>query len=376
MKVLQVTPTYLPATRYGGPIFSVHGLCRTLTTSGCDLEVVTTNVDGNRDSDVPLGTPVEVDGVRVVYFGSRVLRRLYFSFSMARYLFKAIQQADVIHVHSLYLWPTLVACTFSRWFGKPYVLAPRGMLVQRLILEKNSVLKRLWLHLFDYRNIRRAAALHLTSRKEAQEVQAMTRELPPLWIVPNGVEVPSENHWQGSDSQDNILFIGRINWEKGLGALLDALADGAPGQLTIAGNDEEGLKKDLQQSAREQAIENRVKFLDHVSGDEKNSLMNHADLFVLPSPVENFGIAALEAMASGCPTVVTTGCGLSSEVEDPNSLHTVRPESGAFSSAISDLLGSLERRQDMSLRGFREGQRFAWNGIANEMMAHYEELLS
>ena len=87
MRVLHVVPSYIPAWRYGGPIRSVHGLCAGLARAGLDVHVFTTNVDGDRDSEVPLGEPVDLDGVQVTYFPSRRLRRLYYSPEMrsARY---------------------------------------------------------------------------------------------------------------------------------------------------------------------------------------------------------------------------------------------------------------------------------------------------
>ena len=84
MRLLHVTPTYLPATRYGGPIQSVHGLCTALAARGHDVHVFTTNVDGRGDSAVPLARCVPTDGVGVWYFPSRWLRRLYWSPPMAR----------------------------------------------------------------------------------------------------------------------------------------------------------------------------------------------------------------------------------------------------------------------------------------------------
>ena len=86
MRILHVVPSYIPAYRYGGPNKSVHGLCKGLADLGHDVHVFTTNVDGPGDSDVPLGVPVEIDGVKVWYFTSKRLRRLYWSPEMAREL--------------------------------------------------------------------------------------------------------------------------------------------------------------------------------------------------------------------------------------------------------------------------------------------------
>jgi glycosyltransferase involved in cell wall biosynthesis len=123
MRILHVIPTYLPATRYGGPIFTVHALARALIARGHDVEVVTTNVNGAGVSPVPLGTRVEIDSVPVRYFASPWLPRLCFAPAMAsmlraempRFLPRAVLGAD-----KAYLYRTarvFVLPSFSENFG-------------------------------------------------------------------------------------------------------------------------------------------------------------------------------------------------------------------------------------------------------------------
>src|SRR5665811_1360685 len=104
MHILHVTPTYLPAVRYGGPIFAVHGLCRALVSRGHKVEVFTTNVDGAEKSAVPVGIPVKLDGVQVRYFSSNFLRRIYWAPSLAQALRREIGGFDLVHLHSVFLW--------------------------------------------------------------------------------------------------------------------------------------------------------------------------------------------------------------------------------------------------------------------------------
>src|SRR5438874_10292208 len=147
VRILHVVPTYLPATRYGGPIYAVHGLCRALAARGHEVDVVTTNVDGAGVSDVPLGRAVDVDGVRVTYFASP-FSRLYWSPSMR---FDA-SRYDVVHLHSVYLWPTWAAARVARRAGVPYIISPRGMLVRELIARKSRLVKSAWLRMVERRN--------------------------------------------------------------------------------------------------------------------------------------------------------------------------------------------------------------------------------
>src|SRR5579863_9137818 len=84
LRIVHVVRTYCPAVRYGGPVRSVHALCASLVRRGNVVSVYTTNVEGDSHSDVPLGTPVDMDGVSVHYFPVPAFRRLYWSPALAR----------------------------------------------------------------------------------------------------------------------------------------------------------------------------------------------------------------------------------------------------------------------------------------------------
>ena len=188
MRILHVTPTYLPAYRYGGPIYSVHGLCKSLVKRGHAVDVFTTNVDGPYNSKVPIGIPVPVDGVKVYYFESKFLRRLYLSPRMAIALNKQIREYAVIHLHSIYLWPTWAAAQCAIRFNIPFVVSPRGMLIKNLIKNKSRLLKTAWIRLFERRNLEKAAGIHVTSPLEADEVRRFGFRLSNITIIPNGFD--------------------------------------------------------------------------------------------------------------------------------------------------------------------------------------------
>src|SRR5579859_5635211 len=99
LRILHVVPTYYPAVRYGGPIRSVHGLAAALVRRGHEVHVYTTSVDGDKDLDVPLGEPVNLDGVAVHYFRVPGLRRLCWCPSLGRRLRASVASFDVVHLH-------------------------------------------------------------------------------------------------------------------------------------------------------------------------------------------------------------------------------------------------------------------------------------
>jgi glycosyltransferase involved in cell wall biosynthesis len=188
MRILHVVPTYLPAVRYGGPIFAVHGLCRALASRGHDIEVVTTNIDGSGKSEVPVGVPVWLDGVQVRYFSSNFLRRLSWAPSLARALKLEVSRFDVVHLHSVFVWPTWAAARLAKVANVPYLISPRGMLVKDLVRRRSRFVKAAWMTLIEKSNVERASGIHVTSELEAQELKRFKWQLPRVTMIPNGVE--------------------------------------------------------------------------------------------------------------------------------------------------------------------------------------------
>src|SRR5262245_33405590 len=100
MRILHVIPSYLPAVRYGGPIFAAHALCKALAARGHEVQVFTTNIDGSGTSPVPVGLPVNLEGVQVRYFPCPLLRRLYWAPALAHCLANEVGKLNIIHLHS------------------------------------------------------------------------------------------------------------------------------------------------------------------------------------------------------------------------------------------------------------------------------------
>lgn len=373
MRILHVVPSYLPAVRYGGPIHAVHGLCRALVRAGHEVTVLTTNVDGPGDSPVPLDAPVMLDGVRVRYFPSRLVRRLFLSPAMARALPEAVGAADVVHLHSVFLWPTLAAARAARHAGVPYVLSPRGMLVRELIARRSAWVKRAWIALFERRNVEAAAAVHCTSELEREELLALGLRPREAIVVPNGVEIPPAP--QPPARADTILYLGRINWKKGLDRLIEAMRDVPRGKLVVAGNDEEDLAPRLGELAARLGLADRVAFPGFVAGAAKHELLGSAAVTVLPSVSENFGNAVLEAMAYGCPVVVTKGVGLAHAVQAAGAGVVAEANPAALASAIRTYVDDpAARAKAGAAAAALARERYGWDRVAAEMVGHYARL--
>jgi glycosyltransferase involved in cell wall biosynthesis len=383
MNLLHVVPTYVPAWSHGGPIYSVHGLCRSLVERGHRVSVFTTDVHGTGRLDVPLAEPVDVEGVEASYFPVSFPRRLYRSPGLARAVRERVGSFDAVHLHSLFLWPTASAARAAERAGVPYVIAPRGMLVPELVARQGRLRKQAWLRLVERRTLRHAAAFHATTELEALEAGRFGLPLPPIHVVPNGIDLapfrdpatpesPAVREWIGAGPF--FLFLGRVNWKKGLDRLILALLDLPAVRLAVAGPDEDGHRAELEELARWGSVGDRVRFLGPVHGGDKLALLRSARALVLPSTSENFANAVLESMASGRPVIVTPDVGLAPTVQETGCGLVVAGNPQSLEDALKRLLEDSDLADEMGRRGCEAAQNFAWSEVAHRMAAVYEEI--
>ncbi len=378
MRVLHVVPSYFPAVRYGGPIYSVHGLCTALAARGHDVQVFTTSVDGPLDSNVPLGVPVDLDGVKVWYFASRWLRRLYWSPPMARMLGKAVGDFDLVHLHSVFLWPTWAAARAARSARVPYLVSPRGMLVKDLFRARSRVLKSAWMALIERTTLEQAAGVHVTSAVEAAELAAFGYALQGrVFEVPNGVSLPAPLRSEPAPGPGYALMLGRINWKKRIDVAIEALQRVENIRLLVAGGDEESLAPILRARAASLGIAGRVEFVGPVDGLRKRELLQGALALLMPSLSESFGNSAVEAMAEGTPVIVSPQVGIADSVEQSGAGLVVASNGEAFADALRQLQADPKRRSEMGERARAlVAERYAWPVIGARMENAYRALLS
>jgi glycosyltransferase involved in cell wall biosynthesis len=382
LRILIVVPTYYPAVRYGGPIRCVHGLAVALARRGHDVQVYTTAVDGDKNLDVPLDRPVDLDGVAVHYFPVPLLRRLYWAPAMGRRLRESLADFDIVHLHSVYLWPTFAAARAAAHVRVPYVMTPHGMLIRALIRAKSLWIKTAWINLVERKSLARAAALHITAELERTEIRALRLPEPGIVAaVPNGVDWPAQHLPLSATpfaalTGPYALFLSRINWKKGLDRLITAWQWVPQLPLLIAGNDEDGYRAQLERLATSLGIADRVHFVGSVDDEHKWALYERAELFLLPSYSENFGIVVAEAMLMGCPVLVTPDVGISELIEATGSGVVTGNEPTNLAARINELLADEPRRRELGRRGREAARRhLAWSEVVEQMEDLYWSVL-
>jgi glycosyltransferase involved in cell wall biosynthesis len=383
LRILHVVPSYYPAVRYGGTIRSVHGLAAALARRGHDVHVYTTSMDGAGDLDVPLDRPVDLDGVAVYYFRVAALRRLYWAPVLHRRLRESVAAFDVVHLHSVFLLPTWAGARTAARAGVPYVLSPHGMLVGDVIRRKSRVVKTAWINLVERATLARAAALHVTADLEGEEIRALQLPMPDVvGQVPNGIDWPQQHLPLSETPFANLpprfgLFLSRISWKKGLDRLITAWREVPDLPLVIAGNDDEAYTPKLRRLAYSLGMAQRVIFTGPVSDDHKWALYERAELFLLPSFSENFGMVVAEAMFMGCPVILTPDVGLARAVESAGAGIITSNDPATLALAINDLLPDEARRREMGRRGAEAARRlFSWSRVIEQMESLYLSALS
>ena len=297
MNILHVTPSFYPATFWGGPIWSTKAICDGIAaTPGLSVRVLTTDAGGPERGDrvVPETLPYRVDYARRVA-GHSIAPGL-----LAK-LPAAMRWADVVHLTGTYSFPTLPVLVLARLMGKPLVWSPRGAL--QATTDWDAAPHRRLKHRFEQvaDMLRpRGTVLHVTSQKEATQSTARLAGIRTM-TIPNAVAIPNiTKKTRGPGLR--LLFLGRLHPKKGLDLLLDAM-DRLPEHvsLDIYGTGDPKYCADL----RSRLGANTV-LHGHADDAVKARAFANADLFVLPSFSENFAIAVAEALAHGVPVLTTT----------------------------------------------------------------------
>jgi glycosyltransferase involved in cell wall biosynthesis len=386
MRILHVTWTLSPHN--GGPAKAAIEMCGELARKGHEVALYTTDRDGKGRLEVPLGEPVTGDdGVERRYFS--VYGDYSFSMSFAAAIKQAIPRYDLVHVHSLYRFTSTAACHYCRRYGVPYVVQPHGSL-DPYIFYHHPVKKRVYERLFERRNLEAAAAVNFTAYEEMELARSLGLRfrgaVAPLGVtldldessVPEGM---IQNYWPETSGKRVLLFLGRLNFKKGLDLLVKAFGAIARRRddvhLLLAGPDDEGYGRRVKQWLKEEGVADRATFTGMLLDEKKAAALKGADIFVLPSYSENFGIAIFEAMASGLPVVLSNKVNFWREIEEAGAGAVVNCDAEELTRTICTLLDDESLRRSIGAGGRRlVAERFTWKVAVERLLDVYREVLA
>jgi glycosyltransferase involved in cell wall biosynthesis len=296
MNAAHVVPSI--AAEASGPSYLIPALCRVLARRGVRVDLHTlAPAPGLAEPNFEIRT----------YPAIPVATRFGISPAMRRALGAAARAADILHNHSLWMMPNVYPAEAVRGTSCRIVVSPHGTL-SAWSLRRSRWPKRVFWWAGQRAVLRAAACFHATADAEADDIRRVGFSAP-VAVIPSGIDVPAAKPVESDSGRfRRALFLGRIHPVKGIDVLVHAwraVQDFAPDwELHVAGPDDGGYLAELRSLVVSLGLE-RVTFAGPVYGEDKSDAYRRADLFILPSRSENFGVTVAEALAHGVPVVVT-----------------------------------------------------------------------
>jgi glycosyltransferase involved in cell wall biosynthesis len=365
----------------------VLGLSNALANAGIDVTILTTDSNGDVGQtplDVPLEVPVQQNGYQIYYFRCSPFRRYKFSLPLLRWLAKNARNYDLAHIHALFSPVSSLSAVVMRSQQLPYILRPLGTL-DPSDLQKKYHLKKIYAGWIERANLAEASAVHFTSDREAkisERFGTITRDL----MIPLGVQLPESQpipeRFGISMDEPIILFLSRIEPKKGLNLLipaLECLAEEQRFQFILAGSNPQDpdYERQIQDQIQRSRLKDCTKIIGFITGSEKTALLEAADLFVLPSYYENFGIAVAESMMAGTPVVISDQVHICQDIQNAEAGWVTRCEVEALTEtlrlALSDRHEQLRRGKNAQ---HHAQTHYSWTAIAHQMIEAYTQILT
>jgi glycosyltransferase involved in cell wall biosynthesis len=389
MHILYITGYYKPAYVYGGPVNSVATLCEGMVDIGADVTVLTTNANGKKRLHVPLGSRVSVDGVSVYYFPLK-FSPYFYSPDLVKEIPLYVQAADIMVIEAMWGHSLIPSATACLRYNKPYVIPIRGQLLS-WARGRKWLKKYLYIELIARRYLDKCNAFHCTDPSESQATSELGLH-PPSFIVPNGIrfsqyaKLPERGATRSllgipMDALE-LLFVGRLSIIKRPDIALELAIEASmifdkEIHLVIVGPDEDNLVEKLRERARVSGFQTHLHFLGLIPNSDLIPIYRDADLLVMPSEIqENFGMTALEAMASGLPILVSTGIPVGKWAEVNGAGRAINCSVKAFIETGLEMLASTENLKEMGARGRRLAEtQFDISVVATNMILQLQSII-
>ncbi len=387
MKILHVIPSVGPLR--GGPSFAMRAIAGGLAKQGIEIHVATTDDNGPERLGVELGRPVTEDGAVYWYF-PRQTCFYQCSLPFTVWLWRHASDYSLIHIHAVFSWCSNVAALIARYKGIPYIVRPLGVLNRWGMENRRPLLKRLSFALIERRVLQNAAFIHYTAEQERIEAEACGVTDKAL-IIPNPVEFPNSSggaagehlraRYPALGARRIVLFLSRIDRKKGLDLLIPAfhgvLKSIPDAALVIAGDGDRALIDAMRDQCRALAIEDSVYWPGFLDNDAKQRAFAEAEVFVLPSYSENFGIAVIEAMAAAVPVIITDQVGICREVAQANAGLVTAVAIEPLKNALVRLLSDEPFRAALGQNGrVLARSHFASRAAIDKLMNGYDLVLA
>ncbi len=369
----------------GGPALSVTSLNTALTKQQISSRIFTLNYQ-------KIGKQIIDDNIQVHSYDANFLARCLRGFHIqAGYDLNklALNELDLIHNHGLWMFPNVYARQAALSHGLPLVISPHGMLEAWSLKHSRTKKWLAWL-LYEQKNLNNATVFHATSREEVNSIRQLGFQ-QPIVLIPNGIDVPKDNYQPNKEVLTKLfpaltdkrwlLFFSRLHPKKGIDNLLyvwqELAVKYSDWHLVIAGPNLINYQEKLELLVKKMNLVENVTFTGMLSGEYKACALSNADLFVLPTHSENFGIAIAESLAYRVPVITTKGAPWQ-ELETYKCGWWVEDNQEALMDALVEAMEMpANKRQEMGLKGRKLVEvKYSWQSIAKDMASVYHWILT
>lgn len=374
---------------YGGPVRSISALCEGLVSLGVDVSVMTTNANGRDRLDVPINQTINVNGVNVIYFPVTYNGYCYSS-ELSQAIQNSIFSYDIVEVQSLWAHPLIPTARSCIKNNIPYVVPLHGQLLPWSINHKH-LKKYLYLQLIGKKYINSASAIHCTTIEETGNLSGLNIS-PPPFVVPNALEISkyqklperktSRDSFNIKNDEIYLLYLGRLHHKKRPDIVFNTFVKAQERyrniHLVFAGPDEGKYKNIFLDQACDLGLRNRIHFTGLLNGDEILNVLSGADILLMPSELqsENFGMAAVEAMAAGVPILISEGVPVGKDAEIAGAGRVVPCDARSFSEVAIEMLSDRDRLTQMGRAGqIHVRNKYDREIVANQMLAQFQAII-
>jgi glycosyltransferase involved in cell wall biosynthesis len=321
--------------------------------------------------------PVMIENAQIYYISVSLIQLLQIKKQWQQLLINI--QPDIVHINCC--WTPLCALTqkWTQQLGYKAVLSPHGMLEPWIINRHYWTRKLPALYLYQKKAVEKADYIHATAELEKRNLLCLGFN-DKIAVIPNGIEVENisvKSNWKKTKT---ILYLSRIHPKKGIELLIDAAAQIkdvlVDYRIIIAGEGDMHYIQLLKNRVQEQNMGHVFDFAGSVYGEKKWTLFHNADVFILPTYSENFGIVVAEALASGTPVITTKG----TPWEELNTHHCgwwIDNDIDTIAKTLKEAITlSEEEYQQMGIQG-RElmENNYSMEIVAQKMMRLYQWIL-
>jgi len=414
LRILIVTPFFPPAWSYGGPVRVTYDHACELAKRGHAITIATTDVfdaknrfsgptnqlitqsigesisQSKNQKTIPMHR--EENQLAIIRFHNIsnffAKQNLYLPFGFSKWLKKNINNFDLIHLHDYHTALNITAIKIAKKNKIPLVLTGHGNIVPHSNRGRATI-KKIFNFIWGRKILQTVNKILALSQKEKNELINFGIPEKKIAIVPNGINLEEfqnlsttntfRKKFNLSSSSRIILFLGRLQKIKNPSLLVQAftlLQSKIPNlQLIFAGPDE-GEQSKLEQLIQKLNLNSTVIFTGILSGLQKSMALKSADILVLPSHDEPFGLVLLEALAAGTPIAVSETVGLADEFVKAKAGEKFSLTPNSLANAINKILTDKNYSAKIVLNGQKLlREKFTTQKIAEQLEKIYFEIL-